>query len=232
MEGAPDQVEEVGPLDPASLVVGQAIELSVPFKGRTVKSDTIIVGYREAKFILVAMPSLENKGLAIVPGTELSARMLSGGKLFKFKCATIRAQFTPEPLLFLGFPRQATSVDLRGSERVEISFPVVVRFKSDGARLNGEVVDLSEGGCAVNMGPEAESRASGEELTLYLRIPGMTALRRVRGILRRVRLRHVDEKLVEVSLGIQHKYEGDDDARALVMRLIHLRSGEVSAEDL
>lgn len=228
------QTEEVvGPLSPDHLVVGQGIELTIPFKAREITAQSVIVGFRESKFILVAMPSREHKGLAVVPGTDVSARLVNDGTLVSFRAESIRAQFSPEPLLFIEYPRRATVVSLRNAERVKISFPVIVRMKSESERVNGEVIDLSEGGCAVELGPEAEDYQTGTELTLYLRIPGLSALKRIRGILRRVRCKREGGKVQQVILGIQHVYKSEeDDTREMVQRLVSSTNRQITAEDI
>lgn len=201
--------------------IDSSLQLMLPYKRTLVTTQARLLGLRPERFLMCELPSHEGVSLGTT-GASCTVRYLAHGKVVGFVASVLKAQFSPEPLLFLSYPSAVKELTLRRQERVRINLDAVARLPDRSERFNGVVRDLSATGCGFATAV-APGVAVGSELMLFIRLPGEEKLNRVKAVVRAIRPRRRSPGAI---LGLSFTFEAEDAVlKADIERLVAARSG-------
>lgn len=133
----------------SGLTAGSPIFMEV--EGLKIRLTSILVGMAPSRFILVTVPKqaeVQPQTLypLLYPGNNAVCYSMLPGIATAFKCHIIRFVMSPFPLLFLSFPKQCDSVDVRQHTRIHCLFEATLHAGQ--AEMKGMITDVSLGGCS------------------------------------------------------------------------------------
>jgi hypothetical protein len=196
------------------------LQLTLPYKHTWVTAQARLLGMKVGSFLMCELPSHEGTSLGTT-GATCQVRYLVHGKVVGFVAQVLKAQFSPEPLLFLSYPTTVKEVVLRKQERVRVNIDALARVPGRTERVNGIVRDLSATGCGFFI-PNDPQLPAGTEITLFLRLPGEETLQRVKSTVRSQRAL----KKGGFIFGLSFAFDAEDQAvKAQLERLVAVRSG-------
>lgn len=147
-------------------------------------------------------------------GDSLLVRYFYEGTAYAFRSYLLNVVQTPEPLLFVAYPRVVELCAMRAAERVACTLPC--RLRLAGPVCNALLVDISLGGARVTVRPAGDwsaasfTKAVGRRVELGVQVPEQEGCAWVGGIVRRA-----DRDGRRVSLGLQF----EDSQEALFQQL-------------
>lgn len=112
-----------------------------------------LVGAEKPHVLIVSPPQVEGQALQLMKAMPCVVRFLHQGQMVGFRSEVLRILSEPTHLIFLRYPDQIEQLSLRGHERLQCSFPGVLRVEQKiGASVPkrgyfGFVIDLAPGGC-------------------------------------------------------------------------------------
>jgi c-di-GMP-binding flagellar brake protein YcgR len=202
------------------------LQLTLPYKTITVTTQVRLLGMKVDRFLLCDLPSHEGTSLGTT-GASCTVRYLLHGRVVGFVAQVLKAQFSPEPLMFLSYPKAVSEVVLRQQERVRVNLEAVGRIFGKAERTNGVIRDLSVGGCGLYLDDETKLEL-GTEMTLYIKFPGEESLRKVKATIRGIRRQR---KSKGVILGLSFGFDAEDlPVKKEIENLVAARSGVGSGD--
>ncbi len=124
-------------------------------------------------------------------GDEIIARMVIEGQALAFRSTVECVVESPKRLLFVSYPAEAATADLRSTERINVFVPAdLLAETTQGSEqqtlmLKTVVVNLSGGGCCVSVRKPLEPQS---EINVSFALPGETYVHSLVGtVLGRVR---------------------------------------------
>lgn len=203
------------------------LQVTLPFKNIKVTAEVRLLGLKVERFLICELPSHQGTSLGGT-GVNCDVRYMLHGRIVGFTAQVLKTQFSPEPLMFLSFPKTVSEVALRRQERVRVNLEAVARLKGSATRYSGVIRDLSSGGCGFFI-PEDLDIGVGTELTIYVKFPREDVLRKVQATVRGVRR---PKQTKGVVLGLSFAFDAEDlPVKNEIENLVTVRSG-VGSSDL
>ena len=114
-----------------------------------IRERSLLVGYLKNKAIIITTPSINGGPRAVKVGEQLNIRLFSGeaNSAVAFSSQTVHVTVSPFPQLFLSYPKQVATGEIR--KAVRVSTNLISTIKKDTASLPASIVDLSTSGCRV-----------------------------------------------------------------------------------
>jgi c-di-GMP-binding flagellar brake protein YcgR len=135
------------------------------------KWDTLFVGAKPKRYIILEQPKVNGLPIKFDDNSKWSLNFINNGQIFNFICEVIGSCSRPVPLVFVSYPEQVETANLRHNKRYPVHIPMTLdREGEDGEPVSvakGLILDLSLGGClAASAGDLPEE--VGLSLNLYL----------------------------------------------------------------
>lgn len=120
----------------------------------SLKGQTFFRGFKEGHYLIIDLPNDEN-GAALVLKDEMPCilRFLFQGKVYAFQSEIIRVVRYPYPFVFIRYPEEIDSINIREVERYSVR--IVAAFSEQAMEREGEenfrgtLIDLSDRGCLL-----------------------------------------------------------------------------------
>ncbi|WP_027186404.1 PilZ domain-containing protein [Desulfovibrio inopinatus] len=142
------QMEQLDSMDPSNalrLPVGVSVNLELMSTGKRIWGE--IVGRKDGRFILV-MPRLTPGDKNLASESMIAVRYMGKeGQLCGFRTTVLRFMHTPCPLLFLYYPDQYETIDLRKNKRFDCFVPATVFV--NGNNYGSVIINISRCGSKV-----------------------------------------------------------------------------------
>lgn len=127
-------------------------KLLMDLTGLPNKLHSYFVGYVKARFVITMLPLVPEVNRPtlleyLYKGNSVTVRFIRQGTVLGFSATVAHVTFTPIPLLFLEYPQNFESYNLRKDNRVVCLFPVTVVIK--GRELSGALSDISKSGGSI-----------------------------------------------------------------------------------
>jgi hypothetical protein len=176
--------------------------------------NSIFVGAVQNDFLIFKTPvsghifSIRTNTFA---GQKMVIRFLACGTVYGFQAHLIEAVASPEKLMFVSYPDNMASHNLRNSRRLECFLPA--RLTIDGKDYPGIVIDLSELGCRFSTsggGAETFPEDIAGNVLLNLLMPGLEKELKIYGLPRNIER---NGKIVSVGMKFQ---DVDDDTKSRI----------------
>jgi c-di-GMP-binding flagellar brake protein YcgR len=113
-----------------------------------------LIGIDDGKFLIVKMPPLhtmENVSNLLTKGTEIAIKYMYKGTMFGFQSRIVELIHNPFKLVFIEYPEEIESLDVRGNERVVCFLPANLRIAE--SIIEGSITDISRAGCLFVIEP-------------------------------------------------------------------------------
>jgi hypothetical protein len=153
--------------------IGQFISVEIANKQRdSFKSH--LVGSKAGSYLIVEMPSvLEGSTVKeqLVVGQQLIVRSIfekTTGECMGFHSKVEGVIRVPHPVLFISYPIEIETRELRNEKRLNTVLNAWMQVEPNAARMAGQIIDLSSGGCRFEL-PVEEGVVKIKAKNLYLR---------------------------------------------------------------
>jgi len=123
--------------------LGTALFLEPKDPGRSVSSE--LIGMQVGKYLIVQMADHNWEKEPLSQGEQLGVKYILSDDVFGFKSRIIQTIQYPDHLLFLEYPREVESCNIRTQKRVECFLPI--RINLDKAWLDGMITNINNKGC-------------------------------------------------------------------------------------
>lgn len=124
-------------------------QLSIKFEKDENQYFCFCRGVHPEKYLLTQTPAAVGIEKKMMAGKQAVVRFVESGMVCGFKTRVQQAILKPYRLIFLDYPDSIEMVNLRTSKRVAVSIKAVVNWEKE--RLDGQIRDLSGGGCFFTM---------------------------------------------------------------------------------
>lgn len=127
--------------------LGTALQLDPGDSERAVPGE--LIGMRVGEYLIVQL-SGKNWARGRFNAQEiLAVKYILSNDVFGFKTRIIRTIQTPDFLVFLEYPEDVTSCNIRTEKRVECFLPA--RIFVDGQEVSGVIVNINKSGCLAQV---------------------------------------------------------------------------------
>ncbi len=157
----------------AHIGVEVGVHLQIQFQGLKEISKTTLVGLERGLYLIVRTPPVPGTWTKLNKENHTIVRYLYKGTVYGFKCTLLAVMNEPFPLLFLSYPSDIETINLRKQERVECVIPAVARIA--GSPCKGAVLDISQSGCSFAFNVQSGGSppvTPGDEIVLVIRLAG------------------------------------------------------------
>jgi c-di-GMP-binding flagellar brake protein YcgR len=142
-----------------------------------------LIGYDEGQYLIISTStqnlsdykSLLSEGQGVIVRTIAEG---AAGKCIAFRTTVLLQPSRPKGTVFLTYPKQIESINLRKEARISTMLPVVIMHRSETStdieldgktELKGKIIDISSGGCRVLVQwPAGQKRI--QEVPVYLKV--------------------------------------------------------------
>ncbi|WP_447972106.1 flagellar brake protein [Nitrospira sp. Kam-Ns4a] len=172
------------------LSVGLSLQLTLPREQGQTTCTSELLGWKEGAFLISELPFQDGRAVEFRAGAPCIVRYFLSGTVVGYRSEIRKGQFSPEPLLFLSFPRKIEQVVLRRHPRVRLDQPVSLirvdesRNPAWPAPLVGTIKDLSIAGCRVLLHDAWREVPPGSQLRLDFELPGVGCVMNLSGLVR------------------------------------------------
>jgi len=123
--------------------LGTALLLEPEGPGRSVSSE--LIGMQVGKYLIVQMANHNSEQKPLALGEPFKVKYILSDDVFGFQTSIIQIIQDPDHLLFLEYPREVESCNIRTQKRVECFLPIRINLK--GNWLDGVIVNINKNGC-------------------------------------------------------------------------------------
>ena len=172
-------VESITALKPGTLI---DLQFTVPVPTRL---KLPIIGYAPGKYIIVRYPNPRihgNYSDILQPGNGAIARLVidADGECMAFRTAINYISKIPEPLIFINYPSEVETRQLRQHQRIQIHIPAAITTdmtnQSARHRISGYINDISLSGCRfVFKTDNPKAKVNKVPIQVIFTIPGQQA---------------------------------------------------------
>jgi len=141
-----------------AFVVGLTLSIEAPQK---IYLQTQLLGWEKDVFLVTKAAYVQGQPAKLGTKDICKVRFLHEGTAYGFETTVIAVQFFPFPVMYLKYPGNIEFLKLRVAPRLRTNLPIVFRNSNGSKILNGVMVDISDGGCGLNM-----ALADGKDLKL------------------------------------------------------------------
>ncbi|NJB67351.1 hypothetical protein GGQ74_000991 [Desulfobaculum xiamenense] len=162
-------------------------QIIMELRGVQNRIKTRYVGQERGRFFLLRMPPQSIQGNLyehLYPGNAVVIRYILAGNIWGFATRVQGHIAHPHPLLFLDFPRQVESYNLRKEKRVECSFPVTCLI--GGTDADAIMLDLSVLGCRITLPCTGSDPELGTQIGIDCSVFLANGPKRIVGTIRRI----------------------------------------------
>lgn len=166
------------PFEHLGLVVGDSLFLESMDQGA--RYHVRLVGYVVGQGIILTQPLVEGKLKLLSAGRPFTVRSAARNKVFAFQSAIRHTSLQPFAHLFLEYPKELMTLEVRNAERVAVSLEAELHSDFDAGLGDWprvvRVTDLSRTGAGVESPREISGKESGLTLRCRLTAAGVTKM--------------------------------------------------------
>lgn len=183
--------------------------LQIQCLGSTANHSVRFIGVIRGKSILVTLPTVEGKGIWVLPGQIYIIRGFTGKHAFAFEAPAIMARTHPFPYIHFAYPSSINSRAVRKSLRVKISLPATAAPRSGDKPVPVTMLDLSTTGSMVDSLAPIGKIGDVAKLAFSVAFEGIAADLNIPAIIRSLQTSGVGESL-RVGLEFENVSHNDN----------------------
>ena len=221
----PKQLEMKGFVDSSLFIPGTTVLFESPHIADS-RTQTFFRGCKQDEYLILDYPENETGvPLTLKDGMPCIIRFLHQGRAFAFQSIIDKVLRYPYPFIFVTYPSELDSLNLRDSERHNVRFQAVYHQKSaeDAPKDDqiGTILDLSDRGCLL----ETDQPQTQESLLLLsFKLPNQKAIKNLAAKVRRISRREESYRL-----GLMFMVSEDPDIEKIREYLSYLATFQVTA---
>lgn len=104
-----------------------------------------LIGMDVGKYLIVQIADQNGEKSRLTAGEPLKVKYILSDDVFGFNSHIIRTIQDPDDLLFLEYPQNVESCNIRAKKRVECFLPIQIRMEEE--CLEGVIVNINKNGC-------------------------------------------------------------------------------------
>ena len=104
-----------------------------------------LIGMNVGKYLIVQMAAQNWEKSPLTPGDPLKVKYILSDDVFGFNSHIIRTIQDPDYLLFLKYPQDVESCNIRAKKRVECFLPIQIRMGKD--CIEAVIININKNGC-------------------------------------------------------------------------------------
>lgn len=182
------------------LSIGLGKELLIEIKGMKGKYKAVMIGMDSPRYLIIRLQAASSVYKIIDKDTTLIVRYLFSGSLYGFRVKTLGSIINPFKLIFLSYPEEIETHNLREAERISCFIPATTQFA--GQKIHGVITDLSTGGTKFTINTEAmelhKKISLDDTISLSFPLLGMEGNQNCKGQIKRI-----DGDIDQLSIGVQ-----------------------------
>jgi len=129
------------------LELGTALQLSPDDPDRAVSGE--LIGMRVGQYLIVRVSEKNWHKATPVPDESLQVRYILSDDVLGFKTRILRTVQNPDYLIFLAYPQDVESCNIRSEKRVECFLPA--RMILDNHPMDTIVININKSGCLAQV---------------------------------------------------------------------------------
>ncbi|MEW5800579.1 MAG: flagellar brake protein [bacterium] len=136
------------------LDVGLVIIIQPKGSLKNIRYKSSIIGWKTDQLILIDMPILNGAYVNLTDGCTCIVRYIHCGSACGFETKVLKnINDTRLPMIYLSYPKTIERISLRKYNRIQTLIPARIEVKGRGSvqELEGIIVDLSVGGCLLDI---------------------------------------------------------------------------------
>lgn len=187
-----------------------------------------LVGFEEGSYLIIAVPNAAVRDYADIvrEGNSCIIRSVvegEAGQCIAFRSSIQQVAIRPKGLIFVDFPSQIESINLRSESRNPINLPVQMVHRHEGeanpsndskTELAGHIKDISTGGCRIEVHWQ-EGQKNIQPVPVFLQVSALGSDNKL-VVKATIKNQHREDPL-NVSLGMM--FEPDDSLQQLLAQL-------------
>lgn len=147
----------------AILDVGLVIFIQPKGSPQIIRYKTAVVGWKTDHLVIIEMPILNGVYVNLADGCTCIVRYIYCGNAYGFETKVLRnINDAKLPLIYLSYPKSVEKISLRRYNRIQTQIPAFIEVPIEGKirKLEGNILDLSVGGCLLDIGVHEEEAVS------------------------------------------------------------------------
>ncbi|MEW5817780.1 MAG: flagellar brake protein, partial [Spirochaetota bacterium] len=147
----------------AILDVGLVIFIQPKGNPKIIRYKSAVVGWKTDHLVIIEMPVLNGVYVNLADGCTCIVRYIYCGNAYGFETKVLRnINDTKLPLIYLSYPKSVEKISLRRYHRIQTQIPAFIEVPVEGniRRLEGNILDLSVGGCLLDMNGQEDKAVS------------------------------------------------------------------------
>lgn len=201
-------------LPPSVYDIRPGTQVVIEAGGLNKRFRTRYIGQERGHYFLIRMPTAvasTNLYEYLYTGNTIVVRYIKDGKIWGFASEIQGHIAKPQPLLFLDFPTQVESHNLRQAPRIDCHFPVTSLIR--GIDVDCIITDISPRGCKLRLASADCTVEIGDEVGIACSVFGATGQSMLIGSVRRKSLTVSSTGAVpELGIGFTNVKENTLDA--------------------
>jgi c-di-GMP-binding flagellar brake protein YcgR len=191
-----------------------------------IKGHTFFRGHKEGHYLILDLPNDEDgAALALKDEMPCIVRFLFQGKVYAFQSEILRVIRYPYPFIFIPYPQELNSINLREVERYSVriaaTFSEQAMERAGKENYRGTLIDLSDKGCLL----EAEHSFNIDTLLfLAFNLPNEEPILNLA-----CKVRRISKKEAIYHLGLQFLVSEDPDIEKINRYLSYLEGLRIQA---
>lgn len=163
------------------LRMGQFVDIEIKAVRRRFHSK--LIGFKEPEYIIVELPDIRKYGYLRDDINDQSGMVVraifekTSGECIAFNSRALNKLTFPDKLLFLSFPKDVISKDLRKEVREVVNIEANMCHSescSGEHKVVGKIVNLSSGGCSFELNAENILSVKKEQVVMEFTPPGQS----------------------------------------------------------
>ncbi len=198
--------------------IGESIQLQDPSSNSDERIFVKLIGYRDAKSILVTMPRLNGDLIRVVKGQIFIVRLFSVQTVYAFNVTVLEGKASPYPYMHLSYPKKVESVVVRNAQRVNVELIVSVQTgdpdKNSDDSVSAKLTDISTGGAKLSTNEAIGEVADDISMSAKLTVGGVEQYLQILATIRRVETEERGDKTVYIY-GLEFRFVEEKDRLVL-----------------
>lgn len=196
-----------------NFMFGLGTDLLVHIGGVETKLRSALIGIKPDEYLLIESPRVSGIEETLYEGNKVTVIFMCGGTVYGFESTILNTVSNPSRLMFISFPENIQTHELREVQRVNCYIPAVISMDTDERTYQGIILDISRQGCSFNT-VSVPTKSShqfklGISVRLDFQLPGNKKISTFHGKIQNLSM---DEKII--GIGVQFD-ELDEEQRTL-----------------
>jgi c-di-GMP-binding flagellar brake protein YcgR len=183
-----------------SLNIELGCKLFVQIEGIKERLSSNLIGLLPKRYLIVRTPMLTGIEYILKEGNKVVVRYVHLGEVYGFHSTVVRSITNPSKIIFLSYPQQIETINLRKVPRIGCFFPASLHHQKD--EVKGIIKNLSVEGIKFTTknieGLPLEKLSIEDDVVLHFPLLGIDGIQEIHG-----KIKNMSQEQEELDFGIQ-----------------------------